>query len=200
MLTDVAGTVGIDDVLRRHFPARHGALELLPVARTIDAEGSEVAGGARLGAYPTQGEGTLAILPHHRTMVGEMQCDFYIGRTADPDGFALLAHRRPAIRGPVQLRIARIQGLDVEILLVDSENGEAPGDLLVVARGDARQCGLDGANDIPTRGAEVDDIAQRGLRDHAMRIVGEHWLAARGESAGHRPIVAFLERARREGN
>src|SRR5215510_12110022 len=128
MLTDVAGTVGIDDVLRRDFPAWHGALELLPVARTIDAEGSEVTGGARLGAYPTQGEGALAIFPHHRAVFGEMQCDFHIGRTADPDSLALLAHRRPPIRGPVQLRIARIQVLDVEILLVDSENGEAPGD------------------------------------------------------------------------
>src|SRR6476661_2467716 len=148
MLADVAGTVGIDNVLRRHLPAWHGALELLPVARTIDAEGSKVAGGARLGADPPQGEGAPAIFPHHRTVFGEMQCDFHIGRTADPDSFALLAHRRPPSRGPVQLRIARIQGLDVEILLVDSENGEAPGDLFVVARGDARQCGLDGTNDI----------------------------------------------------
>src|SRR5215470_6234065 len=133
MRADVAGTVGIDDVLRRDLPAWHGTLEFLPVAGAIDAERSEVTGGARLGAYPTQGEGALAILPHQRTMFGETQRDFHIGRTAHPDGVALLAHRRPAICGSVQLRIARIQGLDVEILLVDPENGEAPGDLLVVA-------------------------------------------------------------------
>jgi len=102
-----------------------------------------------------------------------MQDRLHIRAATHADGLALLAQRRPAVRSPVPPRISWVQGLDVQILLVEAENGEAPRNGLVVAGGDAGQCRLDRTDDVPTGCDQVNDVAQRRLGDHPVRIVGE---------------------------
>ena len=103
-------------------------------------------------------------------------------------------HRRPSGLRPVLQRIGRIELLDVQILLVEAENSESPGDVLVVAEGDSRQARFAGANDIPSRSDEMNHVAQRGQREYAVRVIGKQRLAARGQRAGDRPVVASLAR------
>src|SRR6516165_1112065 len=134
MLTDVAVAIGVNDVFRRHLPAWHGTLELLPVARTIEAEGAEVPSSSRLCSRPAQRQRAPAVFPHHRTVSREMQNCWYLRRSADTDGLELLPHRLPAVLGPVLLRVCRVQCLKIQILLVYSENGKAPCNVLIVSR------------------------------------------------------------------
>jgi len=68
-----------------------------------------------------------------------------------------------------------------------------------VPRGHARQRGFAGSDDIPPRRDQMHDVAQRGLGDHAMRIVREQGFAADRQPAGYGPIIAFLRNLRLKG-
>ena len=77
-------------------------------------------------------------------------------------------------------RVGRIKFFDVKILLVQAEDGKAPGDVLIVSQGDARQSRFPRTNHIPTRRDQMDDVSERGNCDHAMWIVCQQGLAAFG--------------------
>ena len=66
----------------------------------------------------------------------------------------------------------------IEILLVEPENREAPGNVLIVSERDARQSRFARSDHIPSGSDEVDHVAQRRQADDAVRIVRQQRLAA----------------------
>ena len=79
-----------------------------------------------------------------------------------------------------------------EILLIDRKDGDAPRDRLVVTDRHAGQPRFDGADHVPSRRQEMDDVAQRRDGDRAMRIIREQRLARRRAASAHHPVVAAL--------
>ena len=192
MLADVAGAIGIDDVLRRHLPARHRRFELSPVLRPVDGQRREVPRRPGLASHPAQRERAFAVLPEHRAVAREFQVDALRSRSLDQELLATDGHRRPSCLGAVLERIGGIEFLDVQVLLVEAKDGESPGDMLVVAEGDPRQARLARADDVPSRSDEMNHVAQRRQREHTVRVIGKQRLAARSQCAGDRPVVASL--------
>src|SRR5581483_5057695 len=66
------------------------------------------------------------------------------------------------------IRVLRIQLLDIEILLVDADDGETPGNPLVMSHGYARKRRLARAEHIETRRNQVPRLAQRRQHHRAM--------------------------------
>src|SRR6185503_4079472 len=83
--------------------------------------------------------------------------------------------------------------LDVDVLLVHAHDRQSERDAIVMPDGDARTAWLTRANDVPTRTDKMRDVANRGVRDGAVRIIREDRLAARGFLSAHHPIVRSLD-------
>ncbi len=190
MLADVAVDVRVDEILGWNLPAGDGGFELIPILGAIDCERGKIAGRAGLTADPAQGEGAFAVRPENRSVAGKLQIDFGIGRAFHMKNFALLFHVAPAAFRLVLKRVGGIEFFDVQILLIETENGEAPGDVFIVAERDAGESGFARSGDVPAGGDEVNHIAERRQADDAVRIVGEQGLAGSGEGAGDCPVVA----------
>ena len=84
-------------------------------------------------------------------MPGEFELRLNRSGSAHLDGFLNDLHLRPAAWHCVALPIRGIECLEIEVLLVQSEDGKSPRDLAIVACGDAWQPRLAGANDIRAR-------------------------------------------------
>ena len=63
VLADVALPIGIDDVFRGHFPARHSGLEFLPIACSIERKRSKISRCSRFRAHPAKRQCTRSLLP-----------------------------------------------------------------------------------------------------------------------------------------
>jgi hypothetical protein len=72
-------------------------------------------------------------------MTGEEQVDIARLSAFDLDGLPHDPHILPAVAEPVLVGVARIELVDVEVLLVDREDRQAEGDPSVMPDGDARQ-------------------------------------------------------------
>jgi len=97
---------------------------------------------------------------------------------------------RPAVE--VFVPVGRIQLLDVQISLVDADDGETEADLLVVSQGYAGQSRLSGSDDVPPGRHQVHRLAQRGNLHRPVRVAREQRLAGGAQRAAHHPVVASL--------
>jgi hypothetical protein len=102
---------------------------------------------------------------------------------------ALDHHLLPLPVDQIPLRILRIGLLDVEVLRIHPEDGEAPGDSLVVADADAGQAGLGAAERVPARSDQMHGVAQRrvaprGADRYQNRSAGDGLIAV------DHPVVA----------
>src|SRR5207248_6950475 len=155
------------------------SLEAAPIGSPIKRERSEIRRRARLLAYHTHDDrpAAHAVRRQHGAMPSVRQRD-EAGRFAtDADGISDEAHRR------------RPQWLDNNVLLVHADDREAEGDSLVMPDRDAWACRLAGADHVPSRRDQVRDVADAGIRDRPMGIIGEHRLAARRLLAAYRPVI-----------
>ncbi len=95
----------------------------------------------------------------------------------------------------VLVGVGRVQVIDIEILLIDGEDGQAKGDLVVVADDDPRLSRFDRADHRQARRVQVSDIADRWDAQAAMGIIGQDRSAGGGAGPGDHPVVrAFLRR------
>ena len=101
----------------------------------------------------------------HGPVAREAELDLARRLAFDLDGLANDPHVLPAGAVAVLVRVVRVGLVDVEVLLIDGEDGEAEGDLAVVADGDAGQRRLAGADDGEAGRVQVDDVAQRRHAD-----------------------------------
>ncbi len=90
------------------------------------------------------------------------------------------------------MRIGGVELLDVQVLLVEPEYREAPGDVLVVPQGNPRQAWFARADDVPAGSDEMHHVAEGWQADNAVRIIGKQRFAGAGAHSGDRPIVASL--------
>ena len=132
MLADIALAVGVNHVFGRHFPAWHGSFEFLPVRRPIHCQRTQIARSSWFGAHPVQGQSSLSVFPQYWAVAREHQVHLHVGPAANPEGFLPYLHWYPSLRSFVLRRIGRIQLFHIQILLIQAENGEAPGDVLIV--------------------------------------------------------------------
>ena len=83
----------------------------------------------------------------YRAVAGELQARPRARLALHRDGLVDHRHRLPMALVVVVVAVGRVQVVDVEVLLIDVEDGQAEGDLAVVADGDAGQRRLAGADE-----------------------------------------------------
>lgn len=198
---DAAVRGGVDLVLARGAPAVQRVDELLRAAGPQVLHAAEVGGHA--GLQPGGADRERRVLPrafaHDGPVPGEPQLHLGLLPAAHPDLLAHHPHRLPAARVPVLVRRLGVGPVDVEVLLVDREDGQAEGDVPVVADRDAGQRGLAAADDVQPGGGQVREVAQRGQLQGAVRVVGQQRAAGRGVAGADHPVVAALGVGARAG-
>src|SRR5215472_18765675 len=125
-------------------------------------------------------------------MPREFQLHGYGGVSPHADGLFLDPEILPVFRTAVLLRVGWVFLFEIQILLIEAENREAPGDFLVVPCSNAGKRRLTGADDVPAGRDQMHDVAKRRLGQDAVRIVGKQWLAGRRQFAGDGPVIAPL--------
>ena len=126
-----------------------------------------------------------------RPVTAELQIDLSAVRLALDWNFsvtifsgsqAAVVHRLAVVR--------RVQILDEDVLEVGAGDRQTPGERVVVADAHADKRRLRGADHVPARRVQMDDVAQRRIGDRAVRIVRDDRLAGRRHRAADDPVVA----------
>ena len=188
---DVAVDVAADQVFGRRLPVHRGVEELLAVLRLREPQPAQIRRRARLEQRRSQRVGAVAraVFVEDRTVPRELQLDLLRRSTFDRNLFGHDPHRLPLPAKSDFVRIGRIHLFDVHVFLIRADDRQAPRETIVVADRDADERRLAGADDVPARRVQVNDVAQRRVGDVAMRIVGDHRLAGARELAAHHPVV-----------
>ena len=136
----------------------------------------------------------LAVLGQDRAVPGVLQLGRDGGLTLHGDR---LAHHPEVLPLPLVAVAVRSRGVglvDVEVFLIDGEDGESPRTLFVMPDRDPGQRRLAGADHVPARRDEVDPVAQRGKLDRPVGIIGQDRCTRERVVAGDHPVVAPLRR------
>ena len=89
----------------------------------------------------------------------------------------------------------RVKFLDVQVLVIAAEVGDAPGHLVVVAEvGEAGHAGDGQADYVPLRAGDVALVVDVGSVQRPVGVAGQQGLAGGGALAGQRPTVAAAVR------
>jgi hypothetical protein len=102
---------------------------------------------------------------------------------------AIDLHTFPTSLVAVLGRVFRVGLVDVEVLLVYGEDGEAEGYLAVVTDGDAGKNWFSGSYDVHAGGGEVCCVSKRGHALGAVWLVGQDGAARRRAFRRDRPVV-----------
>ena len=201
VVADVAVVVGVDDVLGGAAEGGEGGGEGGPVDGGIDAEeGGRDVGGIVDG--PAEGEGALFVGEERGdegrgvgAVLGGGDIEDDVGAVADVDDLALVEEGVPgAVGGLVLGGGAGAAGvLDVEVLHVGAEVGEAPGDVVVVADDDEGIAGEGDSGGVEVAGGrgglEVGCVPDAGDAVVEVHVVREQRLAGGGAGSGDGPVV-----------
>ena len=126
---------------------------------------------------------------------GELDVEGHVGVVADVDCFGAVDDGVPGLVGGLVLGfvVFGAEVLDVDVLDVSAEDGEAPGEVGVVADLDEGGSGDDDAGyvewAIGAGGFEVGFVPDAGDGVGEMGIVGQDGLAGGGVVGGKRPVV-----------
>ena len=102
------------------------------------------------------------------------------------------AKRLPTILVLVLRGIGRVQLIDVEVLLVDIEDGEAKGDGSVVPKRDSGQRRFARADHVEARCGEVHQVAKARRRIRPVRVVCKNRATGRRFRRSNHPAIAAL--------
>jgi hypothetical protein len=133
---------------------------------------------------------------------GEPELHVHSRAVGDRDRLVHDTHGLPPPGVLVLVGVVGVGPVDVEVLLVDREDGQPERDVPVVADGHPRQRGFPGSDDVEAGCAQVHQIAQRGQPHGAMRVVGQQRPAGGAAARADHPVVAALRvgpRPRRAG-
>src|SRR6202035_4474486 len=119
----------------------HRGDKTVPVLRGYVVGGAEIGRGARLEPDRADGEGALVGLIdiNDGPVPGEFQLDVAGPLASDLDALMHDPHRFPTVAIAVLIGIGGIELVDVEVFLVDVEDGQPEGDGAVVPDRDSRQ-------------------------------------------------------------
>ena len=192
LVADVAVPVGPDHVLGRDAAVAARLDELLPGAGLVHAQAREVGGAAVVEPRRAQRVGlvVLAVLVEHGAVAGVLQ--LHVHRVLPLHRNAVLddGHRLPAAQVPVLVRVLGVGVVDVEVLVVLPEDGQAPRAVLVVADRHPRQHRLAAPDDVPARRHQVHPVAQRRRALHPVGVVDHEREPRQGPAARDHPVVA----------
>ena len=159
---DIALAIGVNLIDRWRGPAVQAAFELRQRPGFHIGERGEI--GRRPGGKPDRAHGIGAvagqIFVHHRAVAGEFQRHGLRRRAAHLDGFLHHLHRFPAFAIAVAIRVGGVGFVDIQILLIHRENGQAEGAEAVVADGNAGQSRLTGADHVDAGAGQMGDHPQ----------------------------------------
>src|SRR3989304_9819341 len=131
-----------------------------------------------------------AVFIENRTVAGVLELDRLRRLSLDRDGLAQSLHFPPAAEIAVLIQVRGICVVDVEVLVVLAEDGEAPTSVLVMPDGDPGKDRLTPADHVPSGRREVNEVAERRSREGAGGIADHVRVARLRQSARDHPIVA----------
>lgn len=204
MVDDVAGVVGGEEVLggagvgagRLHeSSSRGGGVEVSEGQGEVVCvvERPAQGDGAGLG-----GEDGVEERGVDRTVVCREQIKGDSATAANADDFGAVSGGPPLAVGGLELGggPGGVEVLDIEVLDVCAEVGEAPGDVVVVADDDVGNAGKRDAGDVKGCrragagvGAEVGGVPDAGGGERKVHVVAEERLARSGVGAGDGEVV-----------
>ena len=205
VVADVAGDVGVDEVLRRddEIAERLGELGSSCAPRSSQERGQRGVVGVERGPAECQRlERRCACLAgmrrrrvvrvdrvgHQRTVArdADVEADGRVALDAIVSGMTVIGSCSPRNSASVPAGSSRSR---IQILDVGRHVGGAPGDEPIAAERDRRRAGQRRADHIEVAGRDVREIPGRGQPRAEMRIVGEQRLAAGRQRAVDDPVV-----------
>ena len=212
VVADVALVVGVDDVLGGAAEGGEGGEEAGPVGGGVDVEegGGDVGWGRR---WSSGGRGLRCSEGRMPEMMGVVMLPCWVVGTSRMTSLlprtwmisCLMEDGVPgAVGGFVFGGVAGAAGvLDVDVLHVGAEVGEAPGDVVVVADDDEGDAGKGDAGDVEVPvggGFEVGLVPDAGDAVGEVHVVREERLAGGGVGAGDDPVVGAGDAVFAEGS
>ena len=200
VVADVALVVGVDGVLGGASPGGEGGEEGGPVVRGVYGEGGDAEGGGVVEG-PAEGEDAAADGGGGEGGVEDGGDGFAVagggyfeglgGEAVDADDFGDVEDGLPGAGGGAELGVGAgaAGGLDVDVLDLGAEVGEAPGDVVVVAYDDEGEAGEGDSGGVERphlrlrlrSGAfEVGFVPEAGDGVGEVHVVGEEGLAGGG--------------------
>ncbi len=212
VIADVTLIVGVDHVLGGAAPGGEGGDEGGPVGGAVDFEEGcgEVDGvvdspGESEGALVRGGSSARPLCADEEAgdnggfevaVLGAEEVEDDVFAAADVDGLGMVDDGLPRAVGGLELGLAVVNtgALDVDVLHVGAEVGEAPGDVVVVTDDDEGDAGQSDSGDMEGSaggGGGFQDglIPDAGYAVREMHVVREERLAGGGVSAGDGPVV-----------
>src|SRR5262245_37429165 len=135
------------------------------------------------------------VFVYDRTVDGETKFDlgFVRGRVSFyRDHFAFDLHLFPSAFVTILSWISRVDFFHVEVLLIDSDDGESEPYAFVMACGDSGKCWFSCPDHVPSGPDQMNEVSKRRQPNAAMRIVGENGLTCFGYRAAYHPIIGVL--------
>src|SRR5580704_16655620 len=187
MVADVSGQVGVHKVLARAGKARNRSGKLPPVLRAIDVHKGKLI-YPRFGGDPAQGQKPASFSFNYGTVARDpLRKDIWLGSLdSNRFGFKMCLLQLSLEKIASGLRI---EALLVEVLHVEAEVGDSPGDALVVTDYYAGNSGQGDAADIQAGRFQMHHVPSGGHSEIQMRVIGENRFAAGGELAGDGPGI-----------
>ena len=198
LIGDVAVYVGVDEVLRWDVPVAQGLAELIDVLGLVDQQRRLQDARWGSGGRPAHGQDVGLVFEHvadDRPVLGLAHGQGDILAAVDLDDLLDEGHVAPLAHVLVLVGVVGVDLLDVEVLHVGADVGDAPGDAVVVADDDAGDAGEAETGHIPAGRVQADLVPDRRHLDAQVRIVGQQGQAGGGVLAGDDPVVAAQEGA-----
>ena len=173
-----------------------GGLEIRPAPGPEHPGGVEIARPARLAPGRPHGEGVAApgVLADDGPVAGEAQHDVPVRLALHRQPFVDHFHRGPAALVAIGVRMVGGGVVDIQVLLIHVEDGQAPGGGVVVAEADPGQGGLPRPDHVQVRGIHIHHIAQGRHAVGPVRVIGQDRPAGGGVGGIHDPVVGTLPR------
>ena len=187
---DVALDVGEKERERRTRPGAKRRRELLPRTGAIQEEERLEVVARPEGVPPLREEPTVLGLSHDDSMTGDANLLGYGARTFHRDRFGDDFEIAEALGGRVLARVRGVRSLEVQILDVGEEGGDAPGDAPILPDQDHRHSRKARAGNLVASTGQMNLVPRGRHREAEMRIRGEKRPPRGGPVASHHPRVA----------
>src|SRR5436309_9290474 len=122
----------------------HAFCKFFPISDLMNRQCPQIARGPGLATNAAQRIGPvfLRIFVDNGAMASEFELYFYRRFSFHGDELSFDLHLTPPVTRPISVWILRVGLFDIHILLVNSENGDSPGNMLIVTGGNTGQSRL----------------------------------------------------------
>ena len=190
--TDVSVAVGPGHVFAGDVAVVARLPELLPRLCLIHPEARQI--GSTTDFHPSAAYCVsfvvFGVLIHHRSVTCVLEIDSLGRSPLDRDRFLNNRHALPVIAVAVLIRVLGVRLVDVKVLAISRENGEAPCAVPIVSDGNPWNLRFATANHIPARTNQVHPVPEGWRRLSAVRIVGHDRETVLRQVSTYHPVIA----------